>query len=155
MIDPRCTRTFSGIMHVTCCKCSPEALACAKKEDNDMNKLMTHSDYLAEVEKIIHESNCKCMHSNIVFKYGIGGAFMCDSPIDGITEELNDDNTKFYGARYMIGESMSRSAAEKIMLLLGGRELLNIPNNCIRRHSSQIELGNHTGDISCLECNPK
>jgi len=122
MIDPRCTRTFSGIMHVTCCKCSQEALACAKIP---------------------------------IFKYGIGGAFMCDSPIEGITEELNDDNAKFYGAKYMIGESMSRSAAEKIMLLLGGKELLNIPNNCIRRHSSQTELGSHTGDISCLECNPK
>ncbi len=56
------------------------------------------------------------------FIYGWGGALLCNQPIEGITQELDDRLTKDYGGRYFIAETMQRSAAKQIAKLLAGEE---------------------------------
>lgn len=56
----------------------------------------------------------------IVFTYGSGGALVCDVEIPGVTQQLSDDTAKYYGGKYMVGESITRSAARRLAILLGG-----------------------------------
>ena len=58
--------------------------------------------------------------SNKVFRYGPGGALVCDHEIEGITQGVDEEAAKYYGGAYFIGESMAKSAARKIAELLGG-----------------------------------
>ena len=46
--------------------------------------------------------------------YGPGGAIVCDEPILDITQELSDGNARFYGGRFMIGETCNREFARWI-----------------------------------------
>ena len=54
------------------------------------------------------------------FKYGPGGALVCDEPIEGVTQPLDAQSSEYYGGKFMIGESMSHGAAKRIAELLGG-----------------------------------
>lgn len=54
------------------------------------------------------------------FRYGAGGALVCDEEIDGVTQKLDDDAARYYGAMFMVGESMQLGAARRIAELLGG-----------------------------------
>jgi hypothetical protein len=56
----------------------------------------------------------------MTFNYGRGGALVCDEEIEGVTQRLDDQSAEYYGGRYMVGESMSASAARRIAELLGG-----------------------------------
>lgn len=65
------------------------------------------------------------MDDKIHFRYGTGGALVCDVPIEGVTHDLGKDQpaievVDFYGGRYFVAESMSKSAARKIAEALGG-----------------------------------
>jgi hypothetical protein len=54
--------------------------------------------------------------------YAAGGSLVTDDPIEGITGNLksNQDFVRFYGGHpYLIAESMTRSAAERIAAALG------------------------------------
>ena len=53
-------------------------------------------------------------------RYGSMGALVCDEPIDGVTQELNEETAKAYGGKFFIAESMNRKAAAKIAEALGG-----------------------------------
>lgn len=55
------------------------------------------------------------------------GALTCDSYIEGVTQDLlgadscyMDDSVKFYGGRYFVCETISKSAAKTFAELLGG-----------------------------------
>ncbi len=54
------------------------------------------------------------------FRYTSGGALVCDLPVEGVTQELCAETATFYGGRYFVGESMTKSGAAKIASLLGG-----------------------------------
>ena len=58
--------------------------------------------------------------NNLTFRYGPGGALLCDEEIEGITQRLDDQAAGYYGGRYMVGESMTVGAATRIAELLGG-----------------------------------
>ena len=63
--------------------------------------------------------------SKIHFRYGAGGALVCDAPIEGITQDLltnehGEEYAESYGGRYFIAESMNKSAARRIAESLGG-----------------------------------
>lgn len=68
------------------------------------------------------------MNDKIHFRYGAGGALVCDVPIEGVTQDLFavgepeaiDNSVQFYGGRYFVAESMGKSTARKIAELLGG-----------------------------------
>ena len=52
--------------------------------------------------------------------YSTCGALMTDQPIPGVAEDpLTLEEEEFYGAPYLIAESMTESAAKKISSLLG------------------------------------
>ncbi len=56
-----------------------------------------------------------------VFHYGAGGALTCDRELEGITQELKEeDHAKWYGGVHFIGESMTKGAAKAIAEALGG-----------------------------------
>ena len=67
------------------------------------------------------------------FWSGPGGALMCDEPIAEVTQDLQEtpvteysnpaDTMKYYGGRYMVGETIKRSAARRIAAALGGQYL--------------------------------
>lgn len=54
------------------------------------------------------------------FHYGSGGALVCDEPIEGITQALDEDSSRFYGGKHFVAESMSKRTAEFIAKALGG-----------------------------------
>jgi hypothetical protein len=54
------------------------------------------------------------------FRYGVGGALVCDEEIPGITQTLDDNCCAAYGGRFFIAESMNRKAAEEIAKHFGG-----------------------------------
>jgi hypothetical protein len=56
----------------------------------------------------------------MTFKYGTGGALICDEEIAGVTQQLDKDAAKYYGGNFMVGESMVIGAARRIAELLGG-----------------------------------
>jgi hypothetical protein len=56
----------------------------------------------------------------MTFTYGPGGALVCDEEIAGVTQKLDADAADYYGGQFMIGESMSITAARRIAELLGG-----------------------------------
>ena len=56
----------------------------------------------------------------MVFKYGPGGAFLCDEEIPDITQPLNREEQAFYGGKFFIGETIRKEAAKKLATLLGG-----------------------------------
>jgi hypothetical protein len=58
--------------------------------------------------------------SALTFRYGPGGALVCDKPIEGVTWSLDGDSEQYYGGKYMVGESMGQSAARRLAELLGG-----------------------------------
>jgi hypothetical protein len=65
------------------------------------------------------------MNDKIHFRYGAGGALVCDVPIEGVTQDLMKDtrygtSVEFYGGRYFVGESITKSGARKLAELLGG-----------------------------------
>lgn len=52
--------------------------------------------------------------------YGTCGVLMTDQPIPGVAEDpLTLEEEEFYGAPYLIAESMTESAAKEISALLG------------------------------------
>lgn len=57
----------------------------------------------------------------IKFRYGPGGALVCDQQVPSVTQALDDSSSTYYGGRYMVGESMSLPAARELAKLLGGR----------------------------------
>ncbi len=54
------------------------------------------------------------------FWRGSCGALLCDRAVEGLTTELDAENARCYGGRWMVGESMSDSAAQRIAAALGG-----------------------------------
>ena len=56
----------------------------------------------------------------MIFRYTSGGALVCDSPINGITQELHGETAKYYQGKYFIAESMSKLCAHKLAVCLGG-----------------------------------
>lgn len=54
------------------------------------------------------------------FKRGPGGAFLCDEPIEGITQEIDGDTEEYYGGRYFICETMTIAAMRQIAEKFGG-----------------------------------
>jgi hypothetical protein len=61
--------------------------------------------------------------------FNVGGALLCDAPIEGITQDLENsrhneegDLERFYGGhRYFVGETIMQSAAARLAELLGGQ----------------------------------
>lgn len=56
---------------------------------------------------------------HVFWRYGMGGALLADEPFEGLTEELTGQTAVDYGARYMVAESMSLSAAQGIARAFG------------------------------------
>jgi hypothetical protein len=59
-------------------------------------------------------------NATLVFRFGPGGALLCDTPIHRVTRELDAATASFYGGRHFVAESMSREAAATLAGLLGG-----------------------------------
>lgn len=54
------------------------------------------------------------------FFRGPGGALLCDRAVEGLTDELRDDDTaSYYGGKFIVGESISESGAKKIAEAFG------------------------------------
>jgi len=43
--------------------------------------------------------------------YGPGGAIVTDKPINGAHELMSEGDQKYYGGKYMVGESIQKSVA--------------------------------------------
>ncbi len=55
-----------------------------------------------------------------VFRYGTGGALLCDRHIEGVTQELSDRIAMYYGDKYIVCETVRFDAAKKLAGMLGG-----------------------------------
>jgi hypothetical protein len=47
---------------------------------------------------------------------------MCDTQLDGF-QEISDSDRDYYGAGYMVGETITKTAGRKIAELFGGEYL--------------------------------
>jgi hypothetical protein len=56
----------------------------------------------------------------MIFRYGPGGALICDEEIGDVTQRLDGHSAEYYGGRFLVGESMQIGAARRIAELLGG-----------------------------------
>lgn len=50
---------------------------------------------------------------------GPGGALISDREVPGVTQRLDESTAKFYGGDYMVGETITMSAAKVIAAALG------------------------------------
>lgn len=55
----------------------------------------------------------------LIFWSGPGGALLCSAAIGGV-QQLDSASSQYYGGKYFVGETISKSMAARIAKLFGG-----------------------------------